>query len=58
VATSSADDGEQTMASISDAAMKQIMAQVEEKFVSKQEVEEKFVSKQEVEEKFVSKQEV
>jgi hypothetical protein len=58
VATSSADDGEQTMASIPTAAMKQIMAEVEEKFVSKQEVEEKFVSKQGVEEKFVSKQEV
>ena len=40
VATSSADDGEQTMALNYDAAMKQIMAQVEEKFVSKQEVEE------------------
>jgi len=47
VATSSADDGEQTMASIPAAAMKQIMAEVGEKFVSKQEVEEKYVTKEE-----------
>jgi hypothetical protein len=47
VATSSADDGEQTMASIPAAAMKQIMAEVGEKFVSKQEVGEKYVTKEE-----------
>lgn len=47
VATSSADDGEQTMASIPAAAMKQIMAEVGEKFVSKQDVGEKYVTKEE-----------
>ncbi len=35
------------MASIPAAAMKQIMAEVGEKFVSKQEVEEKYVTKEE-----------